>query len=150
MSTVSVPFTLNEGAKAPIYSSDGAIGLDLFAHINFRNDGTVTLRPGQRMGFPTGVKMAIPEGYYGRVAPKSGLASKAGLDVLAGVIDSDYRGEIIVLLINLGQSPVVIHNGEKIAQLIFEKAVKATHFHQVESLDETKRGEGGFGSTGSW
>jgi dUTP pyrophosphatase len=101
------------------------------------------------MGFPTGVKMAIPEGYYGRVAPKSGLASKAGLDVLAGVIDSDYRGEIIVLLVNLGQSPVVIHNHEKIAQLIFERAEQA-YVYEVEELNDTPRGSKGFGSTGSW
>lgn len=149
MPRIAVPFTLNEGAKEPVYSSKAAIGLDLYAHINFRNDGVVTLRPGQRFGVPTGVKMAIPEGYYGRVAPKSGLASKAGLDVLAGVIDPDYRGEIIVLLVNLGQAPFVIHNHEKIAQLIFERAEQA-YVYQVDELDETIRGAGGFGSTGSW
>lgn len=149
MPGVSVPYTLNEGAKAPVYSSKGAIGLDLFAHINFRNDGVVCLRAGQRFGVPTGVKLAIPEGYYGRIAPKSGLASKSGLDVLAGVIDPDYRGEIIVLLVNLGHGTVVIHNHEKIAQLIFERAATA-YMYQVDELDETIRGAGGFGSTGSW
>ena len=91
--------------------------------------------------------MAIPNGYYGRIAPRSGLAVKKGIDVLAGIIDSDYRGEIMVVLINLGKDAVLYNVGDKIAQIIFSK-YETTDFNVVENLDDTNRAEKGFGSTG--
>ena len=106
----------------------------------------VILQPMQRMAMSTNVVMEIPEGYYGRIAPRSGLAFKNGIDVLAGVIDSDYRGEIKAILINLGDKPVSFNTGDKIAQIIFEKHFKFAM--EVADINQTNRGEGGFGSTG--
>ena len=95
----------------------------------------------------TGLGVAIPEGFYGRVAPRSGLAANHGLDVLSGVIDADYRGEIICLLYNTGAEPVVLPAGSKICQLIIEQIIMPTAVW-AEELEETARGAGGFGSTG--
>lgn len=133
---------LSPEAKIPVTGSNGAVGYDLVA-----SQGCVIL-PGSRQLVPTGLAMAIPRGYYGRVAPRSGLAVKHGIDVGAGVIDCDYRGEIKVLLFNLGQEPFLVKPGYKIAQMIFE-VCRLPSMVRVEQLDDTERGEGGFGSTGA-
>lgn len=104
------------------------------------------LKPGERKLFKTGLYMSITAGLYGRIAPRSGLAYKHGIDVLAGVIDEDYRGEIGVILINFGQEEKTINVGDKIAQLIFEYYTRC-EFEVVNELDDTTRGTGGFGST---
>lgn len=96
---------------------------------------------------PTGVRVAVPPGYYGRVAPRSGLAVKKFVDVGAGVIDADYRGDIGVVLFNLSDVPFEVKRGDRIAQLVIEK-ISMGDVIQVESLDDTQRGDGGFGSTG--
>lgn len=133
---------LSADARAPAYGSEQAIGLDLFA----AEAGSVTF--GAITTICTGVAVAIPEGYYGRVAPRSGLAAKLGVDVLAGVIDPDYRGEIKVLLTsNLNGAVYKFGVGEKIAQLILERAERA-ELAYVSELGVTARGAGGFGSTG--
>ncbi len=106
------------------------------------------IQPNNRALLETGIAMAIPNGYTGLIWPRSGLAVKKGIDVLAGVIDATYRGEIKVALINLGQEAVVISTGDKIAQLLIQK-VDITLLVEVDDLDETTRNAGGFGSTGS-
>lgn len=105
-----------------------------------------TLKPGERKLFKTGLSIAIPNGLYGRIAPRSGLAFKSGIDVMAGVIDEDYRGELGVILINLGQEDKSIAVGDKIAQLIFENYTRCD-FAVVDTLDDTNRGSDGYGST---
>jgi dUTP pyrophosphatase len=107
----------------------------------------VALEPGQRALVRTGLAAAIPEGYYGRVAPRSGLATKKGLDVLAGVIDADYRGEIRCLLYNAGEDTIFLRVQSKICQLIIEKIITPAAVW-AEAISETDRGSGGFGSTG--
>jgi dUTP pyrophosphatase len=129
------------GALLPTYGSDDAIGLDLHAV------GSFELRPLERRTVPTGFALAFPPGYYGRIAPRSGLAYRHGFDVLAGVIDPDYRGELMVVLINLGDARVVVRDGAKIAQLILERADQLP-LKLVDELPVTGRGDGGFGSTG--
>ena len=106
-----------------------------------------TLKPLERKLFKTGISVEIPEGHYGRIAPRSGLAYKHGLDVLAGVIDSSYRGEIGVILINLGDKDVYITHGDRVAQLIIESC-RYPEMIQVDELGVSNRGIGGFGSTG--
>jgi dUTP pyrophosphatase len=128
-------------AVLPTRQSEGAAGYDLTSVED------VEIQPGQRACVSTGLSMAIPEGYYGRIAPRSGLAAKNGLQVGAGVIDSDYRGLVKVLLFNHGSEPVWLPPNSRIAQLIFEK-IGAPEVLEVENLDDTVRGEGGFGSTG--
>lgn len=132
---------INEHAKIPTRGTPYSAGYDLYSTENF------VILPGDRHLFKTGLKMEIPIGLYGRIAPRSGLAYKNGIDVLAGVIDSDYRNDVGVILINLSTDPVEIKLGDKIAQIIFE-----THheqqFETVSSLTDTVRGTGGFGSTG--
>jgi len=105
------------------------------------------LEPNKRIAFSTNLILEIPSGYYGRIAPRSGLAAKHGIDVLAGCIDSDFRGEIKVILINLGDKPVSFQTGDKIAQIIFENHHDFL-FDDAEDLSDTSRGEKGFGSTG--
>ena len=134
-----------EGLDLPAYKTSGAAGLDLRAAVT----DDVTIEPFQRLLVPTGLKMAIPEGYEGQVRPRSGLALKQGLSVLnsPGTIDSDYRGEVGVILINLGTEPIVIHRGLRMAQLVIAPIVQP-EIEVVASLDNTERGAGGFGSTG--
>lgn len=138
---------LSDKAVIPSKGSTGAAGYDLYATESYE------LKPGERKAFKTDIAIAIPDGFYGRVAPRSGLAVKYGIDVLAGVIDSDYRGEILVALINLGDKPVqlpIIKDGKEtaIAQLIIEGCVTAVGgFSEVDDLNSTQRGSGGFGST---
>lgn len=140
----TIRVTLEEGARLPEYKTAGAAGMDLCT----KSD--VELSPMERRLVPTGVRMAIPAGYEGQVRPRSGLAIKHGLTLVntPGTIDSDYRGEIQCILINLGSETVRLAAGERIAQLVVVPIVQA-RLDVVESLDETERGEGGFGSTGS-
>lgn len=132
---------LHPAAKLPARGSAGAAGLDLFAVEE------VTLESGARAMVRTGLSVAIPRGFYGRVAPRSGLAVRHGLDVLAGVIDSDYRGEIKCALVNHGQETLTLEAGQRVAQLIVE-AIITPEPAWADALDQTARGEGGFGSTG--
>jgi dUTP pyrophosphatase len=132
---------LHEGAKLPTRGSLHSAGLDLYSI------ESLTIPAHARASVRTGLAVDIAHGFYGRVAPRSGLAVRHGLDVLAGVIDSDYRGEIICALINHGDDPVEIEAGTRIAQLIIE-AIATPEPAWSEDLSETERGQGGFGSTG--
>lgn len=130
----------------PAYQTDLSAGVDLQAALP---DGPLTLAPMDRLAVPTGLFMAMPEGVEAQIRPRSGLALKKGLTVAnaPGTIDADYRGEIKVLLINLGREPVTIEHGMRIAQMIFSPVLKAS-FQRTDELDDTLRGAGGFGSTG--
>ena len=134
------------GLPLPEYATPGAAGMDAVAAI----DAPLVLAPGQRAAVPTGLSMAIPDGFEVQVRPRSGLAFKHGLTVAnaPGTIDSDYRGELKVLLVNLGTEPVTIERGMRIAQLVPAAATRA-RLVVVETLDDTTRGSGGFGSTGA-
>ena len=133
------------GLAYPAYQSDLAAGLDLAAAL----EGPLCLAPGQIALVPTGFAMALPPGYEGQVRPRSGLAVKHGVTLInsPGTIDADYRGEIKVGLINLGQAPVTIERGQRIAQLVIA-AVAQARLQPAEELPDTKRGAGGFGHTG--
>ena len=133
---------LHPAAKLPTRGSRQSAGLDLYS------TEALTLEPGARAAVRTGLAVAIPAGFYGRVAPRSGLAVNYGLDVLAGVIDSDYRGEIVCAIINHGREACTIEAGARVAQLIVE-AISTPDAVWADALDETTRGAGGFGSTGS-
>ncbi|MBX3110868.1 MAG: dUTP diphosphatase [Fimbriimonadaceae bacterium] len=143
-SRVTVPFVLGEGASLPAYATDGSAGMDL------RSSVAVELAPMERKLVPTGLRLAIPPGHEGQVRPRSGLALRLGLSMVntPGTIDSDYRGEVAVILINLGQEPVKLEAGERIAQLVVCPVARVEPT-VVDSLDETGRGGGGFGSTGT-
>jgi dUTP pyrophosphatase len=132
-----------EGLPLPAYASGQAAGLDMVAA------ESLTLRPGERHAVATGFAIAIPDGYEVQVRPRSGLALKHGITCLntPGTIDSDYRGEVKVILANLGSQDFAVMRGERIAQIVPAPVLKA-HFVEVESLGSTDRGEGGFGSTG--
>jgi dUTP pyrophosphatase len=134
-----------EGLPLPERATEHSAGLDLRAAI----EAALILEPGARTIVPTGLKMAIPPGFEGQVRPRSGLAFRHGVTVVnaPGTIDADYRGEVCVLLINLGQEAFVIERGERIAQLVVAAVSPAT-LVPVTSVDETARGQGGFGSTG--
>lgn len=112
-------------------------------------DEEIRIEPGARIGVPTGLAMALPEGYEGQVRPRSGLSSKTGVTVVnaPGTIDSDYRGEIVVLLVNLGSAPHVIKPGDRVAQLVIAPVTRAEVI-EADELDDTSRGGGGFGHTG--
>ena len=132
---------LDQRALLPTRGSAAAAGLDLYSI------EPLSLKPGQRAIARTGLAVAIPRGFYGRVAPRSGLATKQGLDVLAGVIDADYRGEIGCLLHNTGAATIELPEQSKICQLIIEKIITPEAVW-AEDLSGTERGSGGFGSTG--
>jgi len=134
-----------EGLELPAYATEHSAGLDLRAAI----EKPLVLRPLERAIVPTGFVFEIPEGYEGQVRPRSGLAAKKGLTVLnsPGTIDADYRGEVKVILINLGQEEVIINRGERIAQLVVAPVSKVK-IVEVEEVSQTPRGDGGFGSTG--
>lgn len=140
---VTIQIVLSEQARMPEYKSAGAAGLDLCSAED------VSLERFERRLVPTGVKVAIPPGFEGQVRPRSGLAREHGIGMVnsPGTIDSDYRGEIMVLLVNLGDSNVRLSRGERIAQLVIAPVARAD-VRIVERLEETERGEGGFGSTG--
>lgn len=129
----------------PQYMSDGASGVDLYAAI----DKDIKLLPGKRCLIPTGIKIEIPHGYEAQIRPRSGLALNYGITVLntPGTIDSDYRGEIKIILINLGDKPYTIKRGDRIAQMVISPVVKA-NFKIVKNIKKTKRNENGFGSSG--
>lgn len=133
--------------ELPDYKTIGSAGVDLRAE--FGDQKSQTLFPGERTLVPTGLYIALPEGYEAQIRPRSGLALKHGVTVLntPGTIDADYRGEIGIVLINLGAEPFTICNGDRIAQMVFKKCERA-FFEVVDSLDETERGDGGFGHTG--
>jgi len=133
------------GLDLPAYATKDAAACDLLAAV----DAPMTLRPGARALIPTGISIAVPAGYEAQVRPRSGLALKHGITVLnsPGTIDADYRGEIGVILANLGDTPFVVERGMRIAQLLLAPVTRAT-FDEVENLDQTDRGSGGFGSTG--
>lgn len=136
-----------EGLPLPAYETEGSAGLDLRAAIA---DGeTLVLKPMARALVPTGLKIAVPQGYEVQVRPRSGLALKFGITCLnsPGTVDSDYRGEVGVILINLGSEDFVIRRGDRIAQMIVARHARI-HWDVRDSLDATARGEGGFGSTG--
>ena len=137
-----------EGLPLPAYETPGAAGMDLRAAV--ADDQPVTLRPGARDMVPTGLQIAVPDGYEAQVRRRSGLAAKAGVTCLntPGTIDSDYRGEVKVILINHGAEAFTIRRGDRIAQLVIAPVVQAA-WDEVESLDQTARGAGGFGSTGA-
>ena len=130
----------------PTYATEGAAGFDLAAAVT----APVTLAPGARALVPTGFAMAVPPGFEAQVRPRSGLAAKNGVTVLntPGTIDSDYRGEVGVVLINLGQAPFVVERGMRIAQVVVAPVTHA-RLVEAENLTETARGAGGFGSTGT-
>ena len=138
---------LRDGAQLPAYQTAGAAGMDLCACLE---GGTqMVMAPGARVLVPTGLSLAIPDGYEGQIRPRSGWALKQGVTVLnsPGTIDSDYRGEVKILLINHGADPVTINSGDRIAQLVIA-AVARVSLREVAVLDDTARGEGGFGHTG--
>lgn len=130
----------------PTPASPGSAGVDLRAAV----DGEVVLHPGERLRVPTGLILEIPAGWEGQVRPRSGLALKHGISVLnaPGTIDSDYRGEVAVILVNLGEAPFAIQRGDRIAQLVLARA-EAVEWEETGFLEESARGEGGFGSTGT-
>lgn len=136
---------INGHAKSPAYMSAGAAGCDVCACI----ETPVVLQPGDRSAVGTGLQFEIPQGYEIQVRPRSGLAFKEGLTVInaPGTIDSDYRGEVKVLLVNLSNKPVTVSTGERIAQLVVSPVIQA-EWQEETSLSETERGAGGFGSTG--
>lgn len=139
-------FDGGEGLELPSYATTGSAGCDL----RLASQEPVTLQPGERKVVPTGIGFALPEGYEVQVRPRSGLAVRLGLTVLnaPGTIDADYRGEIKVPLINLGQDPIMLERGERIAQAVLAR-VEQIRWVPVERLDDTERGAGGFGSTGT-
>jgi dUTP pyrophosphatase len=136
-----------EGLALPAYETAGSAGMDLRAAV--ADDAPMTLEPGARALVPTGLKIALEPGWEAQVRPRSGLALKHGVTCLntPGTIDSDYRGEVGVILVNLGSEPFVVRRGERIAQMVVAAVAQATVF-EVADLDETARGAGGFGSTG--
>lgn len=137
---------INKGKhEVPSYSTELSAGMDLRANI----DESYELKPLERHMFRTGIYLGIPDGYEGQVRPRSGLALKYGITVLntPGTIDADYRGEICVILVNLSDTPFTVHDGERIAQIVFSKYEKCT-LKTVDKLSETDRGSGGFGHTG--
>ena len=137
---------VNRGSQQlPAYATELSAGMDLRANI----DESITLNPMERRIIPTGLYMALPPGYEAQVRPRSGLAFKHGITVLnsPGTIDADYRGEIGVLLVNLSNEPFVITEGERIAQMVIARHEQG-QFEEVDQLDQTERGEGGYGHTG--
>ena len=141
---------LRDTARLPKTGSEFAVGLDLYADLSEKaltEGSSTTIYPGQRMVIPTGISIAVPLGYYGRIAPRSGLAVSKGIDVLAGVIDPDYTGEVNVVILNTGEYNLSVHHGDRIAQLVVERAAQPI-VRQVSELPAMKRGANGFGSTG--
>ena len=141
---ITIPCVVKDDLR-PEYQTRGAAGADLKADL----DGDLTLGPGKRQLVPTGLRVAIPQGYEGQIRPRSGLAVRHGITLLnaPGTIDSDYRGEIKVVLINLGGAEYVIKRGDRIAQLVVSP-VMTVSFAPTESIMGSERGDGGFGSTG--
>jgi dUTP pyrophosphatase len=135
-----------EDLELPSYESEYAAGMDIRAALR---GGPVKLQPGKRQLIPTGLRMALPKGYEAQIRPRSGLAYRNGITMLntPGTIDADYRGEVKVLAVNLGDDPFVIEHGDRIAQMVIAPVIQA-EVKSAENLPDTDRGEGGFGSTG--
>lgn len=146
MDSISVPVRLDEGAMLPEYKTGGSAGADLHAYVK----EPLTLEPMGRVAVPTGIRIELPPGYEAQVRPRSGLALEKGITCLnsPGTVDSDYRGEIKVILVNLGQKPVRIEPGDRIAQLVIARYTNA-RFEMKEQISISSRGDGGFGSTGA-
>ena len=132
-------------ASLPAYMTPNAAGMDLFADL----DEDIVLQPGARSLLPTGIALALPHGYEAQIRPRSGLALRHGITLVnsPGTIDQDYRGEIGIIMVNHGREPFTVRNGERIAQMVFAPIARA-ELQVVDDLDETDRGEGGFGHTG--
>ena len=148
---VSIDVTIlphGEGLQLPAYETEQSAGMDLRAAIG--EGETITLKPLERTLVPTGLAMALPAGYEAQVRPRSGLAAKKGVTVAnsPGTVDADYRGEVKVILINLSNEDFTFERGERIAQMLIAPVTQGV-WNQVDSLDETARGAGGFGSTGT-
>ena len=139
--TVPLAALVGAGGSLPEYASAGAAGADL------RASEAVDIAPGARAAVPTGLRLQIPPGHVGLVWPRSGLAVRHGIDTLAGVVDSDYRGEVRVVLVNHGDQPFHIAAGDRVAQLLVQRVERAA-FTATTGIDDTDRGGGGFGSTG--
>ncbi|ETX15169.1 deoxyuridine 5'-triphosphate nucleotidohydrolase [Roseivivax halodurans JCM 10272] len=152
MRGVEIGFLWDEGADRtlglPTYATRGAAGADLRA--NLPDGGHLELEPGARNLVPTGLRLVIPEGYEAQIRPRSGLALKHGITLpnSPGTIDSDYRGPLGVIVMNAGSEAFRITHGDRIAQIVFAPVVKV-RFSEIDTLDETARGTGGFGSTGA-
>jgi len=138
---------LSHNAKIPIYKTDGSSGMDLMALI----ENKITIAPYKSALIPTGLSVAIPDDTEIQIRPRSGLAAKSNITVLntPGTIDSDYRGELKVILFNNGEKDFIVNNGDRIAQMVLMPILKV-EFEEVNELPETIRGSGGFGSTGKW
>ena len=138
---------LDSKVQLPKYKTDGSSGMDLMAFL----ENPINIKPQQSVLIPTGISIAIPEDTEVQIRPRSGLAAKYGISVLntPGTIDSDYRGEIKIILFNHGKEEFIINNNDRIAQMILMPVLKA-EFEEVENLPKTVRGSGGFGSTGKW
>jgi dUTP pyrophosphatase len=148
MSTIEVLIRRLPGAEdipLPVYATRDAAGMDLYAAVS----RTVTVLPGERCLVPTGIVIALPKGYEAQVRPRSGLALKHGVTLLntPGTVDADYRGEIKIILINLGKEPFEVRRGDRVAQLVIQQVHKI-EWREVSVLDDTRRGDGGFGHTG--
>jgi dUTP pyrophosphatase len=135
----------DKNIKLPTYKTSGSSGMDLVAYINNK----ITIDPGKTVMIPTGIAVAIPKNYEIQIRPRSGLAAKKGISVLntPGTVDSDYRGEIIIILINLSKKSFVVKSGDRVAQMILCPVAKGK-LQEVKNLPKTVRGKGGFGSTG--
>ncbi len=133
---------VDKGVEMPCYAHEGDAAFDL------RSAEEVLLKPGEKHVVKTGIKMAIPKGYFGNIRDRSGMAAKQGVHCLAGVVDAGYRGEVGVVMVNLGKEDVSIEKNMRIAQMLIQKA-EAPKIIEVDELEETTRGEGGFGSTGA-
>jgi len=138
---VPLPSLVGAGGSLPEYASAGAAGADL------RASEAALVPPGGRVAVPTALRLQIPPGHVGLVWPRSGLAVRHGIDTLAGVIDSDYRGEVRVVLVNHGEEAFRVAPGDRVAQILVQRVERAA-FVAVSSIEDTGRGEGGFGSTG--
>lgn len=134
------------GMELPAYETEGAAGMDLMAAV----EDPINLAPGDRALVPTGLAIALPQGFEAQIRPRSGLAAKRGVTVLnsPGTIDADYRGEVKVVLVNLGQESFIVERAARIAQMVIAPVTRAA-WRRVDRLDETARGAGGFGSTGT-
>ncbi|MEN6615955.1 MAG: dUTP diphosphatase [Syntrophorhabdus sp.] len=145
MEKIDVLIKTIDGADVPVYATEHASGVDLRAFL----EKPLVLEPMQRALVPTGIFIGIPEGFEAEVRPRSGIAVKHGVTVLntPGTIDADYRGEVKVILINLGNDTFTVNKGDRIAQMVFKKLARVD-FRPVADLDSTDRGQGGFGSTG--
>lgn len=145
MTNVNIKIVNKSANPLPSYATPGSAGMDLRANLS----DDVTIKPLARAIVPTGIFIQLPEGYEAQIRPRSGLAAKSGITVLntPGTIDSDYRGEICAILVNLSDKPFTIHNGDRICQMVIARHEFAS-FTQVDSLDSSERGEGGFGHSG--